>query len=142
MASAPPVEHHRPTAIARVPGLRRARIAAVCAALALIAVVVGLVAGATRHGPADAADAITNSAVVATARPDAPTPTPLANRPTATALPAPTATVPPAVPTAQPANPPPPVAAPPVQPVQRAPVSAPPNHPGKGKGKEKDKGDD
>jgi hypothetical protein len=134
MASAPPTEQHDPATTTRLPMHRRARIVALCALLAVIAIVAGLIAGSGRHDPTPATATViadsTDSAIVATAPPNVPTPTPLANTPTSTILP----------PTAIPPTNPPPVAAPAFQ---SAPAPAAPNGPhddGKGKGKGKGKG--
>jgi hypothetical protein len=144
MASAPPVDQHDPAMTTRLPAHRRARMIALCALLAVIAVMTGLILGSGHHGPshaaADALAASTDSAVVATAPPGAPTPTPLANKPTPTAAPIPTPTT--APPTAIPPTDPPPVVAPAFQSAS-APVA--PNAPhdnGNGKGKGKAKGKD
>ena len=143
MASAPPTEPYDPAITTRLPAHRRARIVALCALLAVIAVVAGLIAGSGRHDPAPAtATVISDSAVVATAPLGAPTPTPLANTLTSPPAPAPTVTT--APPTAiSPTNPPPVVAAPAAQPapVQAAPI-APHNNGNvrKGNGRGKGKG--
>ena len=146
MASAPPAETLEPITTERPPEHRPARIVVLCGLLALIAILVGLLIGSRRHDPPLVAPtAIAGSAVVATSPPGAPTPTPLANIPTATPAPAPTTTVTPPTVTA-PTNPPPVVAAPAVQPVpavRAAPVqSAPivPHDDGKNNGNGKDKG--
>jgi hypothetical protein len=144
MAAAPPVEPFDPATTRRLPAHRRARIIALCALLAVIAVVTGLIASSARRDPAPAtATVISDSAIVATALPNAPTPTPLANKPTPTPPLAPTAT---ALPTmAIPPTGPPPVAAPPA--AQPVPAQVAPGTPhgngdengdgsGKGKGKE------
>lgn len=140
MVAAPPAERREPAAT-RVPNHRRARIFVLCGLLMLIALVAGLLVRSSRHDPAEAAsDAISDAAIIATPQPGAPTPTPLAKKPTATSMPAPTATRSPPPTSIPPTDPPPVVAAPAVQPMPAnvAPGSGQINGKGKHKAKEKD----
>jgi hypothetical protein len=133
MASASPLgQPHAGTTARIAPDHRRARLLALCALLALVAVLIGIILGASRNGGADAD--ISGQSVIATPLPNMPTPTPLANKPTPTVAP----TIPTVIP---PTSIPPAVAAPLAQP---APANVAPNGPhddGKSKGKGKGKGD-
>lgn len=149
MASAPTIDKTDAIAPPPLPDHRQARLITLCAFLALLAVVAGIVAATHRQSTAmigsDAA--ATSQAVVATAPPGVPSPTPLATRP-----PSPTPIPPTAPPTESPPTAAPPTPVPPTVPALAAPLRPAPavnsnpnnareNGKGNGKGKEKGKGD-
>ncbi len=149
MAFLPTIDERDATDTTPLPNHRRTgRLIALYAALALLAVIIGIAVGIQRHS-ATATGSITvptEQSVVATAQPGVPTPTPLATKPPSPTPVVPTNPPPTTLPPIAPPESPPPVVAAPVRPAPAVTTNQNGQHDngkgnGNGKGRGHDKGD-